>query len=379
MQVIRSTLLATVRNAIISLVTGKDFHNLDLTNIENTKSCQLMIDQLVRKCISMLTIEQIMDLVDQIERENNALIDDAKNQMSKELSSGQLTNIEYEEDILVDGKNVELTSQPPINNPSQIDGWFFSDAYVESNDTASYDNYKLNDKLLDDHHTNNEFTDLPLNNNNWKASIKSAPLDIRKSRLDSLKSLFSMAIQAFDGKESQKLPSKHISSHRPSNNETDKDKVFLLDTPQDLANWTNSFEEGISRRLRNLSHALNIELLRVGILNSILPITILEAVLSGQMSSQDSQTNILRVNVPTNSSGLVEGIDIACILVRLSELEFDNAQLRNLRLQLNQYQKDISQMVRQYRYWQGRSLSYEIHHNWWKDPKDSSATLPPMN
>jgi len=46
---------------------------------------------------------------------------------------------------------------------------------------------------------------------------------------------------------------------------------------------------------------------------------------------------------------------------------------------LNKSQKEIANMLRQYRHWKTRLLTNEIHQNWWKDPKDSSTTNPPIN
>ena len=83
--------------------------------------------------------------------------------------------------------------------------------------------------------------------------------------------------------------------------------------------------------------------------------------------------------MPTNPSAMAEGLDIICLLLRLSELEFDNPQLRNCRSDLKKYQKQISKMVRQQRHWQSRSLANDLKRNWWPDPSETSQTISPKN
>ena len=124
-----------------------------------------------------------------------------------------------------------------------------------------------------------------------------------------------------------------------------QEELFLAKNPEDLLRWINIFEIALSRRLRNLSQALNVELLKQGLINSIVPLSILDAVITGQMSTQYSDSNLLKINLPTSSSPFGESIDLLCILIRVSELEFDNPRLRKCRSELREYHKLILKMV----------------------------------
>ena len=61
------------------------------------------------------------------------------------------------------------------------------------------------------------------------------------------------------------------------------------------------------------------------------------------------------------------GIDIDCLLITLSDMEFDNPKLRKNRTHIKHYQNVLLRMIKQQRYWQGRSLAEEVNKEWWKD------------
>ncbi len=82
------------------------------------------------------------------------------------------------------------------------------------------------------------------------------------------------------------------------------------------------------RRLRDLSHSINTELLKSGLVNTLVPINILDAALAGQLISSKSISNILTLKLPTNSSLGSGAIDIDCVLITPSDMEFDNPRLR---------------------------------------------------
>ena len=65
--------------------------------------------------------------------------------------------------------------------------------------------------------------------------------------------------------------------------------------PELLLAWIGGFEQALSRRLRNLSHALNVELLRLGITTTLLPVSLLDAALTAQLESLEAPANLLRL------------------------------------------------------------------------------------
>ena len=68
-------------------------------------------------------------------------------------------------------------------------------------------------------------------------------------------------------------------------------KNFLPNNPFELAHWLDAFDFALARRLCNLSYALNLELLKSGLINSLLPISLLETALRGQVEMQSSPSN----------------------------------------------------------------------------------------
>jgi len=375
LQVLRSILLDSVRNAVLSLITGKGVDNLDLKFFDKSKSCQVAIEKLVCSCNSMLTIEHVMDLAVQVEREHKVIIENTKSQLNAVLNPELHSKINYLNSNQKE-EDVNLTPYPPIDNPSQINNWFLSNNTNDINEPKAEE--VANSSSLQDSHTSEELSDA---SSSESYSVSSNTNSEKINKTDVMRSLFSIASQVFEGKNYKDISPEEESFSRGEVdvNDIDETELFLPDNPQDLAEWMHSFEDGVCRRLRNLSHSINVELLRSGIVNSIVPLSVLEAVLAGQISSQFSHSNLLRISVPVDPAVLGDGIDIICILVRLSELEFDNPKLRNCRSELNKSQKEIANMLRQYRHWKTRLLTNEIHQNWWKDPKDSSTTNPPIN
>ena len=113
----------------------------------------------------------------------------------------------------------------------------------------------------------------------------------------------------------------------------------------------NSIEFALIRRLRNFSNSINVELLSSGIINTLMPLNLLDAVIDGQINSQDAPSNLLRLNVPISSSLGNEGIDVICVLLRPSELEFDDPKLRKFRLLLRQNRNILLKMIKQQQYY----------------------------
>ena len=150
---------------------------------------------------------------------------------------------------------------------------------------------------------------------------------------------------------------------------------LLPQSPQDLSRWLFTIDEALVRRLRNLSHLINMELIRVGIINSFLPTNLLDAVISGQVASINAPSNILRLRLPVSSESSSE-IDIECLLVRPSELEFDHIKLRQCRQKITQQRNILLKLVRQQRYWQSRSLAKEVREQWWKNSQINQIKAP---
>ena len=66
--------------------------------------------------------------------------------------------------------------------------------------------------------------------------------------------------------------------------------------PLALHRWLQGWDKALTRRLRNLSHAVNVELLRFGLTRSLMPMALLDAVLEGQADAQSAPPNLLNIS-----------------------------------------------------------------------------------
>ena len=157
---------------------------------------------------------------------------------------------------------------------------------------------------------------------------------------------------------------------------TSPDDGFLPETPDELLKWMNSLEEALTISLRDLSNSINTELLDSGFINNLMPISLLDAVIAGQLATKDSPSNLLKLEVPISSSDFEHGIDIICLLLKTSDLEFDHPSLRKCRSSLKESRNILLRMIKQQRHWKSRSLANEVSHQWLKNPPNIKTNNP---
>jgi len=141
--------------------------------------------------------------------------------------------------------------------------------------------------------------------------------------------------------------------------------------PVTLLRWLDGFDKALLRRLRNLSHALNVELLRVGISRGLLPVSLLDAVLEGQVDTMASPSNLLHLQLPFSlRPGLAE-VHALAILLRPVDLEMDEPRLRTCRRRLQQQRQELRRMAHQFRRLQRRLQAHEAERLWLQDIRNS--------
>jgi hypothetical protein len=141
--------------------------------------------------------------------------------------------------------------------------------------------------------------------------------------------------------------------------------------PIALLRWLDGFDKALLRRLRNLSHALNVELLRVGISRGLLPVSLLDAVLEGQVDTMASPSNLLHLQLPFSlRPGLAE-VHALAILLRPVDLEMDEPRLRTCRRRLQQQRQELRRMAHQFRRLQRRLQAHEAERLWLQDIRNS--------
>ncbi len=352
---VRKLLPQAIRTSLLSLIIDKLGDDFSFSTVESRKRFQLKVDKLVSDNISLLTIEHLTELAKKIEEENMHHLNNAKDEIAKAL---HMKNNPEKTEALNDIDSINISTMPPLENLSITEGWngelkvpysiedkkSYLKSTIPESDNSLENTYKENESLRDE------------DNNFDTFNLKSNDIEI-------LQSLFSLT----DDSNLSELDSKNDSSYNSKSYEDLKDNRLLPQSPIGLYEWMISIDTALVRRLRDLSHSINTELLKSGLVNTLVPVNILDAALAGQLISSKSISNILTLKLPTNSSLGSGGLDIDCLLITPSDMEFDNPRLRKNRTHLKYYQNVLLGMIKQQRYWQGRSIAEEVNKEWWKD------------
>ena len=140
--------------------------------------------------------------------------------------------------------------------------------------------------------------------------------------------------------------------------------------------WWTHFDRALSRRLRNLSHALNVEMMRLGLAQGLLPLNLLDGVLEGQVEALPAPANLLRLPLPL--PGSAAPAEVLTVLLRPSDLEYEQPRLRTCRRRLEQRRRELRTMARRYRVWQRRVVALEAEQQWFRDSaQHQTPPLPP--
>ena len=137
--------------------------------------------------------------------------------------------------------------------------------------------------------------------------------------------------------------------------------------PVALLAWLEGVELALARQLRDLSHALNRELLQCGLIRLLLPLNLLEGVLRGQIEVQSSHPNLLQLPLPLSSSRPGRVLRAQSILLRRADLELEQPRLRTVRSRLQQLRQEGRRMAQQYHRLQRRIQANEAEALWLQD------------
>ena len=183
---------------------------------------------------------------------------------------------------------------------------------------------------------------------------------------DSMLAVLAEALQDWQGKVPPSAPSPWDGEGLPT-------------TPDQLLAWIGGFELGLSSRLRNLSHALNGELLRLGISRTVVPLNLLDAALAGELELVEAPANLLRLPLPLGMEPDLGRIEAMAVLLRPADLELEFAKLRTCRTRIQQHVQEVRRMAQHYRRTQRRVQALEAEQLWLQDinPAPPAPSLPP--
>ena len=346
LQVLRDELGPAVRQALFSLMSETDPLRFNRLSEGQRTRFHAAIDNLINRCSVLLTVEQQMHLADQIQQEQLRHQARASRQMLQGLQQAAQQQQSEPSSQLSDlppgasGGSVELSMAPPLDQPQR----FGIQAPPESRSRP-------------------HASPAPVPQPESQPSHDAVDGAIQGD-LDVLRSLFELAGEALEQPSS---PGSSVGGSSGSN-PIEGENNLLPTMPVALLQWMDSMDLALSRRLRNLSHAVNVQLLRSGLAQALLPVNLLETVLIGQMETQASPSNLLRLQLPLAMGDLGPGMDVLCVLVRSSELEFDSYRLRRCRRRLRDQHQELLKMVRQQRHWERRCLDREARTPWQTPP-----------
>ena len=140
-----------------------------------------------------------------------------------------------------------------------------------------------------------------------------------------------------------------------------RDPVLLL-------HCLDGVNAALSRRLRNLSHAVNLELLRAGLVPGVVPVPLLDAVLAGQIESQAAPANLIRLPLAPSAEGGPPPPPMG-VLLRTVDLELEQPRLRTCRRRLLHHRQEILKMAETSQRLQRRLQAHHAERLWRHDSK----------
>jgi len=363
LQILRDELEPALRQAMFSLISETDPLRFSQLPEANRTRFHAAVQRLINRCSVLLTVEQQMHLAGQMQKEQLRRHTRASQQMLQELSEAaeQQAGETDQHPMPASGPargSVELSLVPPLDQPQRF-GFPARPAHQQQPPSQQQPSQQQ-----PPHQQPAQQQPSPPDRGDADSSAEQGDMDV-------LRSLFQLAGEALQ----QQVGSAAVPL--PGGGEgASADNANLLPTmPDALLQWMEAMDLALARRLRNLSHAVNVQLLRSGLAQTLLPVTLLEAVLTGQIETQSAPSNLLRLRLPLAMGDLDPGMDVLCLLLRSSEFEFDSHRLRRCRRRLRDQHRELLKMVRQQRHWERRCLDREAR-NPWQTSFDPSPQTP---
>ncbi|MBV2350756.1 hypothetical protein KUL97_03420 [Synechococcus sp. HK05] len=358
LQVLREGLLHAVQQACFHLATQVVPERYNALPAERRQAFQQRLQELVQRTSTLLTIEQVMGLAAQQQRRDHR---------RQRVQQQRLL------DAFLNGEGADA---PSSSQPSETDP-----ASARSSGSVSGGSVHLS-------------LDLPVSADLFDRGLPGLPrpqaaadqpdgeqpsADQPSSEQELLQSLFQMAAEGL-----QLASSEEPEPSSEPDSAASEDATTLLAAPPDLdprvtastlprdpvlqLRWWTHFDRALRRRLRNLSHAVNVEMLRLGLAQGLLPMNLLDAVLDGQVEALPAPANLLRLPLPLGQVlGPNAPSEVLTLLLRSSDLEYEQPRLRTCRKRLEQRRRALRTMAKRYRSWQRRLSALEAEDQWFQD------------
>jgi hypothetical protein len=368
LQVLRGGLLHAVQQACFHLATQVVPERYNQLPAQRRQTFQARLQELVQRTSTLLTVEQIMGLAAQQQRREHRRQRVQQQQLLDAFLNGEATDhaaADSSDDA--SGANRESSgaeARGPVNLPNgsvhlSLDLPVSADLFDRGLPALARPAQPALDQTSD--------------------SAAERPSESPEQQL--LQSLFQMAAE-----ELQESSGAGPQQDTPADVDQDLDgeanvslappveldtRVTAASVPRDPVlqlRWWTHFDRALRRRLRNLSHAVNVEMLRVGLAQGLLPMNLLDAVLDGQVEALPAPANLLRLPLPMGQVlGAGAPTEVLTLLLRSADLEYEQPKLRTCRKRLEQRRRALRTMAKRYRSWQRRLSALEAEHQWFQD------------
>jgi hypothetical protein len=370
--VLREGLLHAVQQACFHLATQVVPERYNALPSERRQAFQQRLQELVKRTSTLLTVEQVMGLAAQQQRRDHRRQRAQQQRMLEAFLNGEggdgapspdapseAASVSSAEASAVSGASVHLSLDLPVS----------ADLFDRGLPGLARPPAALEPPTTDQPEAEPSSADQPT------------------SEQELLQSLFQMAAEGLQlgAIEGQEPPSESdAAATDDASTDLTTEATTLLAAPGDLdprvtastlprdpvlqLRWWTHFDRALRRRLRNLSHAVNVEMLRLGLAQGLLPINLLDAVLDGQVEALPAPANLLRLPLPLGQVlGPNAPSEVLTLLLRSSDLEYEQPRLRTCRKRLEQRRRALRTMAKRYRSWQRRLSALEAEDQWFQD------------
>lgn len=371
LQVVRQVLPGAVDQAVFHLVSQGAASPYIRQPQDRRDKFHGRVNTLVRRCLSLLTVEQLVPLAAQMERERQRRRLETRQQLLEDWTTEVRASEPADQDETQDDDGSPTLPQGSVSlglstpgtvglfgwrqagsfrfGPGPEDEWLAAPEQEESFDRPQeHRDASLPMRLRQD--TAAVPPSLPL-----------SPLELFSLAAPSEANETMLPPDSLEPSEEQQFAASAAASASPfAGHGLPQDPVLLL-------RWLEGIEQALARRLRNLSHALNVELLRLGVCRALLPVSLLDAVLQGQIDLLAAPANLLRLPLPFPLSDNNSASVAMALLLRGTDLEMEEPRLRTCRHRLQQQRQELLKRAQQQRRLQRRMQARQAERLWLQD------------
>ena len=371
LQVVRQVLPGAVDQAVFHLVTQGPASPYIRQPQDRRDQFHDRVNTLVRRCLSLLTVEQLVPLAAQMERERQKRRLETRAQLMEDWTSAVRASEPADQDETQDDDGSPTLPQGSVSlglstpgtvglfgwrqagsfgfGPGPEDEWLAASEQAESEDRSQ------------EHRDASQPPQLRRDTAAVQPSLPLSPLELFSLAAPSEANETMLPPDSLEASEDQQLAASAAASASPfAGHGLPLDPVLLL-------RWLEGIEQALARRLRNLSHALNVELLRLGVCRALLPVSLLDAVLQGQIELLAAPANLLRLPLPFPLSDSNSASVAMALLLRGTDLEMEEPRLRTCRHRLQQQRQEVLKRAQHQRRLQRRMQARHAERLWLQD------------